>query len=150
MTTQKSGLAHDAREFARLHAKKRKLKRQLDTLGEELAVLEERLSEQFLAEGVSSIKTRFGNPHLRTEVWPALVVPEGWTVGEARQRAVEVLQEMGRNDLVTFNHQSLRTLVREMMDEDGTLPEPLGSFVRAEIKHRIGVRGANDGKQGED
>lgn len=145
-TTVKSELVRDARNFARKTAKKRKLQRQLDALDEELKQLGEFLSEAFLVEGVSSIKTTHGTCSLREETWPALVVPDGMTKDEARAEAVRTLQAMGRDDLVTYNHISMRSVVKELMDEDGELPPPLGLYVRAEVKHRVGVRGAKEGR----
>jgi hypothetical protein len=140
---KESGLVRDAREYARLDARLRKLRRDEDEVSEQLREIEERLAESFVAEGVGSVKVAGATVHVRREVWPALVVPEGVTRDDARAMAVHVLQSMGHGNMVTYNHQSVRGLLADLAVEEGdeiVVPEPLGTYIRAEVRHRIGVR----------
>lgn len=147
------GLGEKARKYARHKARYRRLKSELGALGKTLATLEEELTEMFLTEGVSSLKTEDGNPYLQNETWPALVVPEGLgkedekvAKDEARAGAVEALRAMGYGHMVTYNQMSVRGLLKDLADPvTGELPPPLGTFVKASTKPRVRVRDAKEG-----
>lgn len=138
------GPVYDAKLYAILYGQKRRLSRLLDQVDGRLRELEERLKEAMIEQGVGSmhITGLRATVHLRKETWSQLVVPEGWTEEEARLRVARILEDMGLGKMVTYNHMSMRGLVIEMADEEGRLPLPLGEFVRAETKHRVGVRRA--------
>lgn len=139
-----SGLVKDAQDYAELKVKVKRHEAEIAKLKELMKPLEERLIESFIANGVSSVKAVGGTVGIIEEVWPALIVPEGWTADEARAKAVAALEGMGHGRFITYNQQSMRALVREMKDDAGHLPPPLGEFVRAEIRHRIGVTNAKE------
>lgn len=139
-----SQLIVDAVEFAALTEQRKRLKRDIEALQEQLDAIEERLSESFIQNGLGNMTVRGVVVHSYRQIFPALIVPEGFTRDEARDRAVRALEDMGHRRLVTYNGQSMRALVKDLMDDDGALPPPLGDWVRAEIRHRIGVRKAGE------
>jgi len=141
MKQPQSELARDATEFAKLHEKRRKLQSQVADVEANLKILEDRLSEAFIASGVSSMKVKGGTVHIRREMWPALIIPDGVDRDVARKHAVDTLIAMGHEGMITYNHQSVRGLLKDLVDDDGNVPPPLGEWVRAEVKHRVGVRG---------
>lgn len=139
-----AGLVKDAREYAEMHSERKRHQREVDKLGAKMAELEERLSEAFISAGVSLVKTDVGTVHVREETWPALIVAEGEDKNPVRRGAVMALEAMGHGNMITFNQQSARALVRELADDEGRLPPPLGNYLRAEVRHRIGVRGSGE------
>jgi len=137
-----SKITKDARRYATLVNKRRRLEDESKVLKKEIDALEEALSELFIEEGVGSIRVGGATVHIAEEFWPELIVPEGMTKDEAKSEVVKTLVDMGRESMIGYNHMSMRSLVKELMEShDGEVPEPLGTFIQPHTDHRVRVRG---------
>lgn len=99
------------RQFLAMHEKKRALEAELETVKEQMAVLEAELLQQFEQEGVSSMKVNGKTVYLDQKKW-AGVAP-----GASREAAIQAIKEAGLDMYVKedFSTQSLSAYVRELL-----------------------------------
>lgn len=130
MTAEKSDAPRDwipddpmdrATMFADLYERKTEIKAELAAVEEKMNVLEEEVLEFFVEKGLQNLQTANGfTVYLHTQVWASY--PNG------RPAAVEALARAGHGELVRedFNHHQVSALVREHLEQDGTLPAEFG------------------------
>jgi len=113
-------------------AERRKLDAEVNALKAELAILEERLVEEFGQAGIQNIKTSAGQTvYLNREVFAKLVGDQ--------KKAYTALRRAGLGDFIkdTVNAQTLRAWVKEM---DEVLPKGLQPYIDITEVFRMRMR----------
>lgn len=121
--------------YAEMNIERVQMEEMLKVHKERMKVIEAQLKEQFMAEGVSSIKTRLGLVHLHKQVWARCTNPTGLAVTEWAYLV---------NDSVNTN--SLSAAVRELeLDQDGNpnLPEEVKACIEVSEVWSVRVRQVN-------
>jgi len=119
-------------EYADKMAERRKLDAEVNALKTELAILEERLVEEFGQAGIQNIKTAAGQTiYLNREVFAKLVGDQ--------KKAYTALRRAGLGDFIkdTVNAQTLRAWVKEM---DEVLPKGLQPYIDITEVFRMRMR----------
>jgi response regulator RpfG family c-di-GMP phosphodiesterase len=119
-------------EYADKMAERRKLDAEVNALKAELAILEERLVEEFGQAGIQNIKTTSGQTiYLNREVFAKLVGDQ--------KKAYAALRRAGLGDFIkdTVNAQTLRAWVKEM---DEVLPRGLQPYIDITEVYRMRMR----------
>ena len=119
-------------EYADKMAERRKLDAEVNALKTELAILEERLVEEFGQAGIQNIKTAAGQTiYLNREVFAKLVGDQ--------KKAHTALRRAGLGDFIkdTVNAQTLRAWVKEM---DEVLPKGLQPYIDITEVFRMRMR----------
>jgi len=119
-------------EYADKMAERRKLDAEVNALKTELAILEERLVEEFGQAGIQNIKTSAGQTvYLNREVFAKLVGDQ--------KKAYTALRRAGLGDFIkdTVNAQTLRAWVKEM---DEVLPKGLQPYIDITEVFRMRMR----------
>lgn len=132
MAEQTTFLAY---KYAQMNLERIRFEEKLKAHKEEMKVIESQLKEQFMAEGVSSIKTRLGLVHLHKQVWARCTDPTGLAV-------------TGWGFLVndSVNSNSLSAAVRELeLDQEGNpnLPEEVKAYIEVSEVWSVRVRQVN-------
>jgi len=147
---QDDPLVLTALHFVKLTAEKKRVGAELKEINEELDKLQEPLIEGMLSGGLQKITTRGGaTVYVAREVSVALVAPDGMTPDEARLACVKLLEQLGHERVITYNHQAVAAIVRELAgdDEDLEVPAPLGRYLRAEPRFRVKATGVQPAAQ---
>lgn len=131
----------EAKRFVQLSGKKADLKFKLGVVEKELEEMQEGLSNRFAEGGVSKITVDGATLYVKKDTFASLKVPDGSTPDKVRLDVVHLLESMGHERMITYNHQSMKALVKELQDEDGELPPPLGTYVKADSRYRVAARG---------
>lgn len=124
-----------AYKYAEMNIERIRTEEKLKAHKEEMKAIETQLKEQFMAEGVSSIKTRLGLVHLHKQVWARCTNPTGLAVTEWGFLVNE-----------SVNSNSLSAAVRELeLDQDGnpSLPEEVKAYVKVSEVWSVRVRQFN-------
>lgn len=146
MTLRSPEFMTQVQKFISLTARKKAHKAALDRLNKELAELDGKLSEMFIAESTTKVSTDGGTVYVKPVLMASLAQVEGLSRDDVRLMLVEKLKEMGHSKMITYNHKSMASLVKSLADEDGELPPPLCDFLKVEQGFKVvatGVKSAS-------
>lgn len=132
MAEQTTILAH---RYAEMNLECLRFEEKLKAHKEEMKAIETQLKERFMAEGVSSIKTRLGLVHLHRQIRARCTDPTGLAVTEWGFLVNE-----------SVNSNSLSAAVRELeLDQEGkpNLPEEVKDYIEVSEVWSVRVRQAN-------
>lgn len=132
------------KEFIKLKSRKKALKLELRMIESDISHLEPQIMEQFIEDGVSSIKVDGKPVFLKSQIWAAPRYHEGDNVDDAYQRTCDILKNAGWGYLVAprFNANSLSSAVREALADGGKLPDEIADALVVTERHSVGVSGA--------
>ena len=110
----------DLREFVALERQKKELKAQLAPIQDKLAVLSETLTEQFLEDGVTSMKHDGRTVFLKREFYASPKDDAG-----GKEPVVKALRKCGLRELVevTYNTNRLKSAVKELISAKSEDPQ---------------------------
>lgn len=104
------------RRFIGLHQQKQEAEAVARKLGQEKDKLEELLTEQFGTLGYQNVKLDGFCVSRKKETYCSLVP-------ETKQQALDLLAAMGYADMLTVNHNTLRSRVKEWVEQENMPPE---------------------------
>ena len=131
------------RRFAELTSLKRQAKATLAEIQEEMDKIQDEVLTAMSAEGVSSL--RVDTSEGRFTVSPRRQIWAGVEEGQ-KLKAVQVLEALGLQDLVSPNYQSLSSWVREHEEVGRPLPKEFEGVIAVREVFSLGVRKAGNGK----
>jgi len=104
------------RQYKEKREEKTKLNEQLKFIEGEIKLLEDMIINSFANEGVNSIKIDGKTITTSSQIWAKIA--EG-----QKEKAKEVLKELGLDSIITLNYQSLSAYIREIIKSGEELPE---------------------------
>lgn len=100
------------------------------------AALEEPLIEALAEDGVDSMRVDGVTTYMHTQYWASK------RDGVETEQVVDALRASGYGDLVAenYNSQTLSAVVRELIEQDEPLPEPLAEVIVSSPKTSLRIR----------
>jgi len=132
-----------AKRFHALCAERKRIEAELKTVMDELDSLQEPLTSMFVDAGVSKISVDDVTLYVARESVPSMIVPEGTPAEVVRLMIVHTLAKMGHESAINYNYSSVRSLLKELADEEGNIPEPLGSLMKLDTRHKVKALGVS-------
>jgi|TARA_Y100000310_G_scaffold213229_1_gene214134 hypothetical protein len=120
-------------QFIALTRSKRELDEQVKRANKQLAVLEEILVEQFLADGTESTK-RDGMTLSRKNIKTIKAV------GGDYKRIAQIFLNLGMPEMVSTHSRTLQGYVAELIRNEAEIPEVLAQAIEVGEVNRIGAR----------
>lgn len=120
------------KQFIALDARRKALDAELKDVTGRLEAMREPLLDQWIQEGVTSLKVDGHTVSLRRQVWARVV---------DRERIADALRREGLESLLTPNSQQLSAWVREREAEGQPLPASFAGVVDTFERFSLSVRG---------
>lgn len=128
--------------YANLMKEKKDLDAQARIIKGEIAHIEDAVQEQFINNGVDSLKVNGQTLYLHQQLWASPKKRDGDSTDSAYERACKKLSEIGLDDFVNprFSTQSLSAFVRERSSDGEPLPDGFEDVISVTEKISVRVR----------
>ena len=126
---------NNIKEWIRLDEERKSHESLIDDIKGKMSALEEVILENFATEGVQSFKMDGFNVSPQTLIFAVIVDGD-------KERAYQALRETGYGSYITetCNIKSLSTLVKDLIEEDGKLPDQFQGAITTFEKIRLRKR----------
>jgi hypothetical protein len=108
------------------HKRKKALENELKEVGSEIEVLSEECREKFIQEGIQSMRVDGRTVYIYRQIF------SGIAEGYGKPDVKGALEELGLDDLIGYNSQSLNAYVRELINAFPEFFNAEGSLVATE------------------
>jgi hypothetical protein len=122
-----SKLAELSSEYLMILTEKKDLEEELSRKEVSLKALSQMMVEKMEGEDLHSFKTPEGTIYLRSSVYPKVT---------DKQSVITWIEETGNLQLLGVQHQSLKALCKELLEEGKALPDGVDAFIDVNVGYR--------------
>ena len=121
------------RKFKELREQKTALNSELREVNEQLDQYTNAITEMFATDGIDSIKVDGKTIYKRNQIWAK--IEDG-----KKEQAMEILEKLGFDDMISLSWQRLSAFVREHIENDAPLPPEFEGVIGHTDKISLGLR----------